>query len=73
MLLFVSFVNRISTVASFSLYENVGVIKSAGVEIRDVRSTLVPVRKELQQNFDLESYEFVPFVLDQVRSSFNSL
>ena len=41
-------------------------IKSAGVEIRDVRSTLVPVRKELQQNFDLESYIFVPFVLEEV-------
>lgn len=51
---------------SFSVYENIGVIKSAGVEIRDVRSTLVPVRKELQQGFDLESYSFVPFIVDEV-------
>lgn len=43
-----------------------GVIKSAGVEIRDVRSTLVSVRKELQQDFDLESYIFVPFISDEV-------
>jgi hypothetical protein len=55
------------TGASFSVYENIGVIKSAGVEIRDIRSTLVPIRKELQQDFDLESYVFVPFVLDEVR------
>nr|WJN62148.1 fatty acid synthase 1 [Rhopalosiphum padi] len=54
-----------SNSASFSVYENIGVIKSAGVEIRDIRSTLVPVRKELQQDFDLESYVFVPFVLDE--------
>lgn len=51
--------------ASFSVYENIGVIKSAGVEIRDIRSTLVPVRKELQQDFDLESYTFLPFILDE--------
>jgi len=57
----------LSTGASFSVYENIGVIKSAGVEIRDIRSTLVPVRKELQQDFDLESYIFLPFVLDEVR------
>ncbi|VVC46315.1 Hypothetical protein CINCED_3A018656 [Cinara cedri] len=57
-----------SNAAAFSVYENIGVIKSAGVEIRDVRSTSVPVRKELQQNFDLESYIFVPFVSDQAVS-----
>lgn len=52
----------------FSVYEKIGVIKAAGVEIRDIRSTLVPVRKELQQDFDLESYTFVPFVLNEVRT-----
>ncbi|XP_022181593.1 fatty acid synthase-like [Myzus persicae] len=55
----------VSNYASFSVYENIGVIKSAGVEIRDIRSTLVPVRKELQQDFDLESYTFLPFVLEE--------
>lgn len=57
----------LSTDASFSVYENIGVIQSAGVEIRDVRSTLVSVRKELQEDFDLESYVFLPFVLEEVR------
>ncbi|XP_025202473.1 fatty acid synthase-like [Melanaphis sacchari] len=55
-----------SNSTSFSIYENIGVIKSAGVEIRDIRSTLVPIRKELQQDFDLESYVFLPFVSDEV-------
>lgn len=54
---------------SFNVYENIGVIKSGGVEIRDVRSVLVSVRKELEQNFDLESYVFVPFMPEEVSSN----
>ncbi|XP_050421854.1 fatty acid synthase-like [Adelges cooleyi] len=54
--------------ASFSVYQNIGIIKTAGIEIRDIRSTLVPVRKELQQDFDLESYAFVPFVSEEAIS-----
>lgn len=55
--------------SSFSVYEKIGVIKTEGVEIRDVRSTLVPIRKELQETIDLESYVFVPFQLDEVRNN----
>ncbi|XP_050542991.1 fatty acid synthase-like [Daktulosphaira vitifoliae] len=56
---------------SFNVYENIRVVKTAGVEFTDIRSQLVPVRKEIQKSFDLDTYSFIPYESNEVDEPLN--
>lgn len=48
------------------IYGDIDVIKSGGVELCGVKSTLSPLRQQTQAVPKLESYNFVPFKTDKV-------
>lgn len=43
------------------MYRNIGVIKSAGIELRGMKASLAPRRQQIQNPPKLEKYQFVPF------------
>lgn len=47
------------------MYRNVGVIKSAGIELRGMKASLAPRRQQAQAPPKLEKYQFVPFENNQ--------
>lgn len=48
------------------MYRNIGVIKSAGIELRGMKASLAPRRQQAQAAPKLEKYQFVPFENKQV-------
>lgn len=44
------------------MYEEVGIIKSGGVEVRGLKASAIPRRKQLGEPV-LEKYQFVPYIL----------
>ncbi|XP_030757326.1 fatty acid synthase [Sitophilus oryzae] len=43
-----------------SMYRNIGVVKSAGIELRGLKASLAPRRQQAQAPPTLEKYQFVP-------------
>lgn len=43
------------------MYRNIGVIKSAGIELRGMKASLAPRRQQVQNSPKLEKYQFVPY------------
>ncbi|CAG9862121.1 unnamed protein product [Phyllotreta striolata] len=43
------------------MYRNIGVIKSAGIELRGMKASLAPRRQQAQASPKLEKYQFVPY------------
>ncbi|CAG9771106.1 unnamed protein product [Ceutorhynchus assimilis] len=43
------------------MYRNIGVIKSAGIELRGMKASLAPRRQQSQAAPKLEKYQFIPF------------
>nr|ARI45075.1 fatty acid synthase [Leptinotarsa decemlineata] len=43
------------------MYRNIGVIKSAGIELRGMKASLAPRRQQAQAPPKLEKYQFVPY------------
>ncbi|XP_018336014.1 fatty acid synthase [Agrilus planipennis] len=48
-----------------SMYRNIGVIKSGGIELRGMKASLAPRRQQTQAAPKLEKYQFVPFENNQ--------
>ncbi|CAG9818816.1 unnamed protein product [Phaedon cochleariae] len=44
-----------------SMYRDIGVIKSAGIELRGMKASLAPRRQQAQASPKLEKYQFVPY------------
>ncbi|KAF2898262.1 hypothetical protein ILUMI_07913 [Ignelater luminosus] len=42
------------------MYQNIGIIKSGGIELRGMKASLAPRRQQLQSPPKLEKYEFIP-------------
>lgn len=47
------------------MYRNIGVIKSAGIELRGMKASLAPRRQQAQAPPKLEKYQFVPYLNNQ--------
>uniref|UniRef100_A0A6P7G8W5 Fatty acid synthase n=1 Tax=Diabrotica virgifera virgifera TaxID=50390 RepID=A0A6P7G8W5_DIAVI len=47
------------------MYRNIGVIKSAGIELRGMKASLAPRRQQAQSAPKLEKYQFVPYENNQ--------
>ncbi|KAJ8972225.1 hypothetical protein NQ314_000286 [Rhamnusium bicolor] len=47
------------------MYRNIGVIKSAGIELRGMKASLAPRRQQAQASPKLEKYQFVPYENNQ--------
>ncbi|KAJ8943746.1 hypothetical protein NQ318_011957 [Aromia moschata] len=47
------------------MYRNIGVIKSAGIELRGMKASLAPRRQQTQAAPKLEKYQFVPYENNQ--------
>lgn len=50
------------------MYRNIGVIKSAGIELRGMKASLAPRRQQAQAAPKLEKYQFVPYENSQILS-----
>lgn len=47
------------------MYRNIGVIKSAGIELRGMKASLAPRRQQIQNPPKLEKYQFIPYENNQ--------
>lgn len=56
------------------MYRNIGVIKSAGIELRGMKASLAPRRQQAQAPPKLEKYQFVPYENNQalIENSYQS-